>query len=318
MFRNVCFTDYDVSEERRDFLLGLDVQYIVFQEEECPETQRRHFQGYCELTKRMRLNAVKRHMMSNSIHIERRRGKQMEAIAYCKKEESRVAGPWEAGQPKQQGKRKDLEEIKEKLDNKRPMSEIADQHFSNWVRYRKSFDAYAELRRRSSAKKVPPTVFVFFGDAGTGKTRTVYDNHEGEEIFSKPSGKWFDGYVGQRVALFDDFTGELGLGLFLKVIDRYPITVEIKCGTVFWNPEVIYITSNLSPEDWYPNANPAQHVAIRRRISVLKRFEAGKEPVELPMPPNLLGAAPAADAEPEDDEFGRIHAAVASFNMPGQ
>ena len=55
------------------------------------------------------------------------------------------------------------------------MTEIADKHFSQYVRYHKSFHAYRLLKhKRTNEAK---TIRVFWGPTGTGKTRACYDQY---------------------------------------------------------------------------------------------------------------------------------------------
>jgi len=268
MFRNVCFTDFDVSEERKKALLSLDAKYMVFQLEECPDSGKYHFQGYCELNKRMRI-------FGGAPHFEKRRGTAAEADAYCRKKDSQVDGPWFFGQMKKPGSRNDLDEVKVMIDEGASEEAVADAYFGQWCRYRKSFKAYK--RMKYTPGDTPKEVSVFWGDAGTGKTRRVYDK-EGYEVFSKPDGQWFDGYDGQEAVLFDDFTGDLPLGQFLQLLDRYPMKVPVKGDFVQWIPKRLYITSNLSPEEWYPKATATQHKAIRRRIGLIEHYSSGPLP----------------------------------------
>jgi hypothetical protein len=82
------------------------VKYVVWQLEE-GESGTPHYQGYVELEKVSRLAAMKK--LSLKAHWEKRMGTQDQAVAYCTKEDTRVEGPWEKGEKKQQGCRSDLE-----------------------------------------------------------------------------------------------------------------------------------------------------------------------------------------------------------------
>lgn len=273
--RNFVFTDFEVDRKDAwlDFAMEEDgpLKYVILQREKCPRSGKEHLQGYAELKKQMRLNAMKK-KFGRKVHFEKRKGTAQEAADYCRKEESRVEGPWEAGEISAPGKRSDLDSVKQMLDAGASMPEVADASFGSWCRYRKAFSAYKMMKMEK--KDSPKEVFVLWGEAGTGKTRHVYDT-EGFELYSKPDGRWFDGYVGQEVALFDDYTGDLPIGLFLKLLDRYPVQVEVKGDWVPWVPKRIYITSNLAPEEWYPNATTVQHDAIRRRITKCTRYSTG-------------------------------------------
>lgn len=278
-FRNVCFTDYVVTQEHQAELLTKETfSYIVFQRERCPTTGREHLQGYAELFKQTRFAAVKA-LFGDGVHLEKRRGSAKQADSYCRKAESRVEGtePSSSGEMSSQGTRTDLEEVRCMIEAGADDMEIAEAHFGNYLRYSSGFQKYRNAflmrgRMTSGAVYQPKEVIVYWGKAGAGKTRKVWEECKGQEIFVKPAGKWFDGYMNQKVALIDDFTGDVELGLFLKALDGYPTRVEVKNCHSFWNPEKIYITSNLSPEEWYPEANQDQHEAIRRRITKLVHF----------------------------------------------
>jgi len=69
-------------------------------------------------------------------------------------------------------------------------------------------------------------VIVLWGDAGSGKTRFVYDNHKIEDIYklnvNSNGALWFDGYESQSVLLIDDFNGWIQYRDLLTILDRYP------------------------------------------------------------------------------------------------
>lgn len=272
------FTDFDVSNERVNFYKECEAwNFITFQEESCPESGKLHLQGFFQLKIRKRLSTIKK-IVGQAVHLEMRRGSVKDAINYCNKSESstgrlRVT----IGEPTGQGKRKDLDEIKVMIDSGASIKEVADTHFPTWVRNYRALDRYKRMKIEEVGHrdwKMENT--VFYGAAGTGKTRRVYEECKEEvannDLYPHIGGKWFDGYEGQSVVLFDDFTGGMELGLFLKVLDRYPLTVEVKGGSCRFLAKKIFITSNLSPEEWYPMATKEQHAAIRRRIDKIVHF----------------------------------------------
>lgn len=108
-----------------------------------------------------------------------------------------------------------------------------------------------------------------------GKTRSVWENATTEEdVFVYPGGGWFDGFDNHPIVLFDDFGGsEFKISYLLKLLDRYPLRVPIKGGFVEWNPLEIYITSNLNPNVWYPNAHAEHVAALFRRFTNIVKFE---------------------------------------------
>lgn len=95
-----------------------DICLLVYQLER-GESGTDHLQGYVEFTTRRTLTAAKRLLDQPTAHLERRRGSRAQAIDYCTKEDTRVAGPWSHGDittPSQQGKRNDIKDFKEWFD----------------------------------------------------------------------------------------------------------------------------------------------------------------------------------------------------------
>jgi len=109
-------------------------------------------------------------------------------------------------------------------------------------------------------------VIILIGAAGAGKSRWAHDNYP--DLYSKPEGKWWDGYNGQKTILFDDYYGYMPYSQLLKVCDRYPINVPVKCGYIYGQWDTVIITSNTQPEQWYPNETL---YSFKRRISRIDR-----------------------------------------------
>lgn len=88
------------------------VEYAVYQLEQ-GENGTRHYQGYVEFKKNIRLAGLKKFL--KTAHWEKRRGTQAEARDYCMKEDTRLEGPFEHGTfvVNAQGNRTDLEEASE-------------------------------------------------------------------------------------------------------------------------------------------------------------------------------------------------------------
>lgn len=166
-----------------------------------------------------------------------------------------------------------MEAVKESILAKRPLKEIALDHFSSFVKYQRGITAarYVLAEKRDWIC----SVVVYWGRTGAGKTRSVYDNlHDPADLYVHPGGTWFDGYDSQPIVLFDDYAGsEFKLQYLLKLLDRYPMQVPVKGGFVSFVPQEIYITSNINPEDWYRNANPEHVAAMFRRFTNVVHFQ---------------------------------------------
>lgn len=275
--RNWCFTFYNQDDlsfrEFEDKLRKWDaVKYCIFQEEECPDTRRRHLQGYVEFTSSLRLSKIKS-VLHRSIHLDQRRGTAEAARDYCRKEDSRVSEPVEWGEfsRERQGQRTDMEEIKDLLDSGASSKQVSESHFGQWVRYHKAFEKYELIH--SSQRDWVTEVFVFWGEPGSGKTRRVMESAEVSTIFKLPRPTngtvWWDGYIPKQhtTILLDDFYGWVPFCEMLHLMDRYPHQVPVKGGFIPFLAKKIYITSNVNWEEWYDFTNKHMNKgAFKRRI----------------------------------------------------
>lgn len=247
-----------------------DCTYIVFQKEQITTP---HFQGYVEFNKLKRLSQLKR--FSDSIHWERRKGSQQEAIDYCSREtykgedKGRIDGPWSRGSPVEthQGRRTDILAAIQALQDG-GLRQVVEEHPEALVRYSRGLQLLAGLH---PPPKDPPEVYLLFGPTGVGKTRRFWDNEPDGWAAPVTDGLWFDGYYGQDAALFDDFGGKLtklGLAQLLRCIDRYRVQLPVKGGFTWFNPKRIYITTNFHPLDWYDwVGRQQQYPALERRFT---------------------------------------------------
>lgn len=267
-FRNFCFTLHEKGMHHFHLYLHDFIpytSYIVFQEEQCPTTGSYHYQGYIELNKQVTLKTIKKYL-SDSIHIEARKGTAKQASDYCLKLETSVKNDWNPfiyGELSQQGKRSDLEDSKNIIDNG---GSLIDLPISHIVRYHRGFEKYIQLNMKHRDFNNPPKVIWITGKSGTGKTRYVYSKHT--DIYVKdPSNKWWDGYTQQEVILIDDFRfWSEGIENLLRLLDRYPYQGETKGSNVKINSPYIYITSILTPEECYSgsHANDDKEQLLRR------------------------------------------------------
>lgn len=206
--------------------------------------------------------------------MEKAKGSRIQCIEYCSKEESRVEGPYTYGNMElHPGKRNDLLDIKEAIKDGSSELEIADEYFGQWVRYRKSFGQYRTLLATPRNSKTK--LIIFWGKAGTGKTRKVYDDNQDVYDLPRPNGGsvWFDNFH-HDVLLLDDFYGWIPLHLLLKLADRYPMQVPVKGGMVNFNAKRLYITSNVHYKEWYKwsEFNSELLHAFERRIDIIEEF----------------------------------------------
>lgn len=261
-FRNFVFTSYRIltEDERRTLFEDVDIRYIVYQVECCPTTNRRHMQGYCELHTQLRLSSIRQMFQiqddgGDSFHIERRIGTPKQAADYCKKQETRIEGPYEHGTISASGTRYDILAIKDYLEEGNDICEAfnersfpVDTLVKNW-----NFFNNFQLVLNNKPRDFKSKVIYVWGPTGTGKSRLAAD--AGASFVSITKSGFMNGYAHQKVVCFDDFTYRKTMSReqWLTLMDRYPCTVDVKnMSNIQWNPETIYVTSNFSPELFTP------------------------------------------------------------------
>lgn len=271
-----CFTLNNYTEDElvqlRVFggtLGGSGPTYLLYGRE-VGESGTPHLQGYVEYSTRQRMAQVKRDLGSR-VHLEKRRGRADQAAEYCKKdgdfeEFGKLSGNF-------QGRRTDLDAFKEAVEGGADFREATDQCFTVAIKYRRGLrEWYQDRQPREIAEK---EVICFWGETGTGKSHTVWTTEAINDIWKMPhsNGMWFDGYDGQPVALFDEFSGSrMSVGQFLEITDKYPQDVPVKGSFVRWRPKKVYFCSNIDPREWWPSITDPVRAAVMRRFTRIMHF----------------------------------------------
>lgn len=277
-------TDGTVDDLRKLKPKYLDdtMRYMVFQMERGEEMQRPHYQGYVHFFHKKSMLQVKDILCCNTAHIERAMGTFAHCRAYCTKEAGRMEGPWEFGNALHQGKRVDIEVVKQHLNGGGSLEWVRENYYALWLRNRKSLEQHHDslLKQRDWKTRV----IVVYGPAGSGKTKWVSQQVKGKEAYWKSANnRWFNGYERHELVVFDDFSGRwMEYELLKRIMDRYPCPVEPKNRMVHFVARKLYITTNIHPNRWYPkvyDARPGSYREILRRIDELYYKAAPSAPL---------------------------------------
>lgn len=274
MSRNWCFTYFEKDGDwanPKEWKPNEDIRYVVWQTEECPTTKRRHQQGYVQFRIQCaRKTAIKRlgGDAVEGIHVEAAKGNADKCRAYCTKEETRVAGPWEYGDLcRGAGVRTDLMTMAAKIANREPL-EVVD-----YLRWGKKIDL-AILRTIPERNPANPVeVHILWGEAGVGKTRYVVEK-EKELYFADHAPKWWDGYTGEEAVIFDEFDiDKWDRSYLLRVLDRNKCLIQVKGDTCNLAATRFYLTMNRLQ---YEQFQAKLDTALRRRItSITEMLQVG-------------------------------------------
>lgn len=111
-------------------------------------------------------------------------------------------------------------------------------------------------------------VTCYWGCTGTGKSHKAW-NEAGLSAYPKISStKFWDAYRGHENVVIEEFTGEIGISHLLRWFDKWPVIVEQKGTATILEAKRIWITSNVDPREWYPNATEEQKRALMDRMDI--------------------------------------------------
>ncbi|AGS36220.1 replication-associated protein [Circoviridae 14 LDMD-2013] len=242
------------------------LNYLLYGKEVAPSTNTPHLQIYLETQKKKTLNGLKKLLGIKSIHLEIAEGTQQQNLIYCKKD----GQFFEIGKLMESGTKKSITEVSHAIANGANVTEIARNYTETFIRYPRGIERAINLLN-NEARDFKTFVKVYYGKTGTGKSYKAHQ--ENPELWTHGGDRWFDNYAAHEVALFDDFEGiKSGISFrkLLQLCDRYPLVVPVKNSFVNWRPKVIIFTTNVKPEQWYPEDN---YAPLRRRIDELIDFD---------------------------------------------
>lgn len=235
--KNVMFTlnNPDIAEvdysDHSQWPLIDTIAFITFQLERGAEGTL-HLQGYMELKQKLRFNTIKQRVpLLARAHFEKRRGSQKQAIDYCRKEETRVDGPWTFGVAfnDNRGERKDLHVVKDAIKAGMTKSQVYDEYPDVAARYPRYVDTMCQEYLMSKTVRIMevearnefqvvlldmlsedphPREILWFYDGTGGAGKTFMSKHlvDTRGAFYTNGGRAGDitfAYNGQDVVIFD-------------------------------------------------------------------------------------------------------------------
>lgn len=301
-YRNCCWTYNNPTPEGVEHLRAqLDqFSYIVWGHE-VGSSGTPHLQGYCEFAKQPTFSAVKK-ILGNTVHFAQRKGKPKQAAGYCKKglcehhiracdiceycesfdgdyefffprtvdEPQTWIDPFEYGTISEQGKRTDITDCVEMIQDGCTMRQVAQHNPEAYVKFHRGFrDLRATLMPERSLKEMPH-VIVLWGETGTGKTRDAiikYWPDEPHYIWRPSNTSWWDGYDGQTKIIMDEFRGQMPFADLLGLLDRNEYRAPIKGGFIQIQADKFILTSPKHPSLWYDDDKFDKLAQLKRRIT---------------------------------------------------
>lgn len=245
---------------------------LVYQLEKGTKRQIRHFQGYVLFKRSVRFGSVKK--LVPKAHWEPRFGSHQDAINYCIKEKTRVAGTVPRVLGDVNHEQSELAEVIKEITEGSSMMDIAVEHEGFYLRNTYAISSIYNDAKRKKTQEITPfqtTYYFFSGESGTGKTTLVNKLFPYKSIYYKMGGKFWQGYEGEEVIVFDEVDKkDLGISTILEASDKKGITLETKFGSTSYNSNIMVLISNLSLDDLIRLKKPLD--PIRRRLNYHYHF----------------------------------------------
>lgn len=271
-FRNICFTlnNYSKDEETTiQSFASTRCRYLVYGRE-TGDSGTPHLQGYAEFQNQISFKALKK--MFPRMHIENRMGSAVQADKYCRKEDDQ---PYVYGSMSQQGKRKDLDNVRQSLLEGDTLRDITMFRNAQQIQVAQKWLTYNEQERTDL-----PKVIWITGASGTGKTTLARTMVKDQDVWWNNTDSWFDGYDAHKTVVLEELRpNQYSNQLLLRMLDCTPLRVPIKGGFRQFLAETIIITTIYTPERFLCGEPTHQ---LKRRITELIDLGSVRSSITLP------------------------------------
>lgn len=258
-----CFTVNNYEDNEIENAKKIPYDYLIIGKE-IGEGGTPHLQGYLYREKKVTFGKIKK--MLPRAHLEIAKGTPLDNFKYCSKD-----GNFEEfGERPHQGKRSDLDEIKESLKTTGRITDVVEKCTNiQQLKFAETAIKYIEKKRNWK-----PEVYWFHGPSGTGKSKTAYEMMPDLYRKTNMSGQWWDGYDAHEDVLLDDLKPDtwVNYSALLELLDRYECRVQFKGGSRQFLAKRIVITSLFDPQSLFPTA-PVDCFELLRRIDEIRIFK---------------------------------------------
>lgn len=258
--RGWCFTLNNYEEKDIISLRTLDCVYAIWGKE-IATTGTPHLQGYAYF--KNAVTHLRLHKVIPRASTLIAKGTAKDNYKYCSKEGNFE----EIGTLPKMGKRNDIHNARDMVKDGASMLEICETINSyQALKCAELFKRHYEQKRNWKT-----TVYWYYGSTGTGKSKMAHENFP-DAFWALETAKWWDGYDGHKTIIIDDMRANFcTFNWLLKLLDRYPLTLEVKGGTRQLLAENIVITSPYPPDEIYLEREDIGQ--LLRRIDHLINFD---------------------------------------------
>ena len=263
--KNWCFTINNYNDDDINGLKEIDCKYIICGIE-TGDSGTPHIQGYVNFQTDKSLKQLSKHIPRG--HLTKCKGNAQHNITYCSKDNNIL---YTKGTPPQQGRRKDLEEVKNDiLEGKTTSEDIAINDPMIYHQYARTLMKIEDIAMRRKFRTEMTKGIWYYGATETGKSTKAYEGFNPLTHYNwKDDGGWQDGYIQQETVIINEFRGEIKYKDLLQLVDWTPYEVRRRNREPMpFTSKTVIITSALHPSEIYKNLNENDSLA-----QLIRRFE---------------------------------------------
>jgi len=253
-----------------------DVKYLVVGREICPETGKKHHQGYV-IWKNGKTKQATCRLLPEATRVDvQRADDDHDAARYCWKDNDLVV---EAGSRPAPGSRTDIRSVRALVKAGNGMKAVTEATES----YQALRTAEIMLRYHEPVRTWKPEVFWYWGAPGTGKTKLARKQAGRDAWISGRSLLWWHDYDAHENIIIDDFRDTFcSFQELLRILDREAYSLEIKGSFRQLLAKRIWITSCKPPQSVYNTREDTDQ--LLRRIDRVVHFEPSVKHLPLAKP----------------------------------
>ena len=295
------FLDFaDCLSECLEDIVGKEIKYYCHGSEVCPTTGTPHLQLYFIFKEKNTLESLRKKFskwlgFANTIAFKVADANVQGCVDYCLKDKSNLV---ECGQlPAGKGKRSDIDMVVDCIRNGGDINTVANKHPAAFIKMGTGISKW--IAQTSVPRDFKTEVFWLHGPTGSGKSRWAMNSVDRSNVYLKSgSNKWWCNYAGQKNILWDDFrpSKDVPFEFLLRLLDRFPMSVEGKGTAMNFAPERIFITTPKNPLEtfrhWEFLGEENMQQLVRRVTHVIEfaettKFFAPSFPAEFVLVPNI-------------------------------
>jgi len=173
------------------------------------------------------------------------------------------------------------------LSQYKTIKSVAIHHPKEYVKYHQGFKALLTERLQPRTLEDPVFTIWMRGPTGIGKSRSIVkflknNNIPESMIYTwsyKTTGVWFEGYIGQRIIILDEFKGG-EINMMLRLCQSLPFSVQVHGNQMTCCATLIFVTCNDPHQVLFAHASQEQIEALERRISEPIGWALGEAEIE--------------------------------------